>query len=290
MRLLKRTAIVTGSSQGLGREIAARFVREGASVLLCARSGEKLEAVAADLEGRLAPDAQLLRVVADVSKEADFDAVIEKAVAAWGRIDILVNCAGSAGPRGAFEGNDWKAWREAVEVNLFGAAYGCHAVIPHMKRAGSGKIINLSGGGATKPLPSLSSYAASKAGVVRLTETLAWELKDWRIDVNAVAPGILATKLAEDVMDVGEGLLGKGYFEEVKRQKQGNMSAFEKATDLCAFLASAESDGITGRLISAPWDPWQTLADRVDELASSDIYTLRRITPEDRGRTWGGGG
>ncbi|HEY8241532.1 MAG TPA: SDR family oxidoreductase, partial [Kiritimatiellia bacterium] len=156
-----------------------------------------------------------------------------------------------------------------------------------MKKHRYGKIVNISGGGATKPLPQLSSYAASKAGVVRFTETLAVETKEFGIDVNALAPGILHTKLVDDFMEVGEQQLGKSYFEEVRRQKGDRQPAFDLATSLCVYLASAESDGVTGKLISAQWDPWESLQRHKEELSKTDIYTLRRIVPSDRNKNWG---
>ncbi len=281
-----RVALVTGASQGFGERIVRHFVAEGASVVAIARSADKLDQLCAELKPLLGAGQAVVPVPGDMSREGDIERVVDSAVSRFGRIDVLVNCAGNVGPRGALDEIDWAEWRAAIELNLLGPTYLCRCVIPHMKRAGYGKIINISGGGATKAIQNLSSYGASKAGFVRLTETLALELAAHHIDVNAVAPGLLATKLAAEVMEIGADILGARYFEEVERQRRGEHDAFAKATALCVFLASAKSDGITGRLISAPWDPWATLSARREELARSDIYTLRRITPEDRGRKW----
>lgn len=282
-------AIVTGASQGYGERIARHFVAAGASVLVTARSVDKLDRLCAELGPTLLAGQKIFSAPGDAAREKDIERVAEAAIDRFGRIDVLVNCAGNVGPRGPLDETDWPAWRAAIDLNLMGPAYFCRCVIPQMKRQGKGKIINISGGGATKAIQSLSSYGASKAGLVRLTETLALELAAHRIDVNAVAPGLLATKLAEEVMEIGSEILGAGYFNEVAKQKSGEHDAFAKATALCVFLASSESDGITGRLISAPWDPWPTLPSRREELNKSDIYTLRRITPEDRGRKWDAG-
>jgi len=155
-----------------------------------------------------------------------------------------------------------------------------------MKTNRYGKIINLSGGGATAPLPFISSYAASKAGVVRFTETLAEETKGLNIDVNAVAPGALNTRLLDEVISAGPQAVGKDFYMKALKQKQDGGVPLEVGAELCVFLASSESDGITGRLISAKWDPWKFLPDHQQELIGSDIYTLRRIVPEDRGKKW----
>ena len=279
-------AIVTGASQGYGEKIARRFVEAGASVLATARSADKLDRLVAEVTPSLAGGQEVFALPADAGREADIERVVSTAWDRWGRIDVLVNCAGTVGPRGPLDETDWSEWKAAIALNLLGPTYFCRCVIPAMKQQRRGKIINISGGGATKAIQQLSSYGATKAGLVRLTETLALELAPFGIDVNAVAPGLLATQLAEQVMEVGAEILGKKYFDDLERQKRGEVDAFAKATALCVFLASAESDGITGRLISAPWDPWPTLAARRAELAASDIYTLRRITPEDRGKKW----
>ncbi|MCO5044064.1 MAG: SDR family oxidoreductase [Verrucomicrobia bacterium] len=288
-RLGGRVALVTGASQGFGERIARHFVQEGASVAAVARSADKLTKLCAELTPTLSEGQAVLAVPGDVSQERDIEHIVESVLGAWGRVDILVNCAGTAGPRAPLEESDWAQWREALELNLFGPAYLCRCIIPHMKRAGRGKIINISGGGATKAIRNLSSYGASKTGLVRLTETLALELAENAIDVNAVAPGLLATKMADDVMEIGADILGTGYSKEIERQRRGEHDAFARATALCVFLASSESDGITGRLLSAPWDPWASLPQRREELSGSDIYTLRRIVPEDRGHKWDAG-
>lgn len=153
-----------------------------------------------------------------------------------------------------------------------------------MKRKGGGKIVNLSGGGATNPLPRLSAYAASKAAVVRLTETLAEELREFSIMVNAIAPGALNTRFLDEVLQAGPELVGSTFYEKALKQRNTGGAPIEKGVALCVYLASSASDGITGKLISALWDPWERLADLQTELRSSDIYTLRRIVPEDRGK------
>jgi len=178
-------------------------------------------------------------------------------------------------------------WRRAIDINLFGVLLPCRAVIPHFKKAGRGKIVVLSGGGATNPLPNISAYAASKAAVVRLMETLAEELKSFHVDVNAIAPGALATRLVDEVLAAGPEKVGAAFFEKNKSWKEQGAVPLELGASLAVYLASAESDGITGKLISAQWDDWAKLHEHRDELAKSDIYCLRRITAKDRGKTWG---
>jgi NAD(P)-dependent dehydrogenase (short-subunit alcohol dehydrogenase family) len=160
------------------------------------------------------------------------------------------------------------------------------AVIPLMRKANYGKIINLSGGGATNPLPRISAYAASKAAVVRMNETLAEELKDAHVDVNAIAPGALNTRLLDEVLEAGPEKVGKDFYERSLKQRDKGGAPLEKGAELAVFLASKESDGITGRLISALWDRWEEFPKWRDEMAKNDVYTLRRIVAKDRGLNW----
>jgi NAD(P)-dependent dehydrogenase (short-subunit alcohol dehydrogenase family) len=132
----------------------------------------------------------------------------------------------------------------------------------------------------------LSAYAASKAAVVRFIETLAHETRAWHIDVNAIAPGALDTRMLDEILSAGPDVLGQAHYEQLLQQKRSGGAPLLKGAELALFLGSAHSDGITGRLISAIWDPWDELPGRIDELSATDVYTLRRITPEDRGITW----
>jgi len=282
MKLAEKYAVVTGASRGLGAHIALHFVKEGASVALCARSRDDLERTRRSLQ-ETAPAREVLAFATDITREEQVDAFCRQIQERFPRVDILVNCAGVAGPRGPVERVDWLQWKAAIAANLLGTVYLTRALLPGMRRRRYGKIINISGGGATRPLPGLSAYAASKAAVVRFTETLAEETRSDHIDVNAVAPGVLATRMVDEFLELGPETLGRSYIEEVQRQKQNPLPSMDRAARLCVFLASAESDGLTGKLISAVWDPWEAFPQHRHRLMSSDIYTLRRIVPEDRG-------
>lgn len=285
MKLKDRTAIVTGASVGLGAAIAEKFATEGASLMLCARNGVELEKQRDQLS-RAHPEITVLAQVTDIAKTADIDRLFAAAGKAFGKIDILVNNAGVYGPMGPIDENDWGEWEQAIAINLLGTVYACRKAVQMLKPNRYGKIINLSGGGATNPLPGISSYAASKAAVVRFTETLALEVAEHRIDVNAVAPGALATRLTDQLLAAGPDKVGAGLYERMAKLKAEGGTPLAVGADLCVYLASAESDGLTGRLISAPWDPWPFTDEAKGDIASSDIYALRRIVPGDRGKPW----
>jgi 3-oxoacyl-[acyl-carrier protein] reductase len=278
-----RGAIITGANQGLGRAIAEHYVRAGASVLLTARDRALLEHVRDALQPLARAGQKVLIEPGDVSDRASCDAVVDRARRELPDLSILVNNAGVYGPKGAIEDVDWNEWVRAIEINLFGTVYMCRAVIPVLKARQYGKIVNLSGGGATAPLPRISAYAASKAAVVRMTDTLAEELRDWHIDVNAIAPGALNTRLLDEVIQAGPEKVGHAFYERSLKQQSGGGAPLEKGAALAVFLGAKESDGITGRLISAVWDDWQNLPAQKEKIAKSDVYTLRRIVPKDRG-------
>jgi NAD(P)-dependent dehydrogenase (short-subunit alcohol dehydrogenase family) len=282
-----RTAIVTGASQGLGKAIASAYLAAGANVVLCARDAKLVAAAAAEL-GKAAGDAQrVVALAADVTREKDVSRVVGTALERFGALEILVNNAGVYGPIGRSDEVPWQAWEDAISINLLGSVRFAREVVPHFRSSGYGKIIQVSGGGATKPLPRLSAYAASKAGVVRFAETLAEELREFNVDVNSIAPGALNTRLLDEVLDAGAETAGAEFFDSSQRQRAQGGTPLEIPARLTVFLGSAASDGITGKLISAVWDDWQAFPGHLQALRESDVYTLRRIAARDRGFDWG---
>jgi len=281
-----RNAIVTGASQGLGLAIARGYVIAGASVMICGRDAATLKAAEEELVTLAGDRKRVVAETADASKRDDVERVVQRTLDSFGRIDILVNNAGVYGPLGPIEGVDWDAWVSAIEINLLGSVLFSRAVVPHFKQNRRGKIVQISGGGVS-PLPGITAYVASKAAIVRFAESLAEELRDWNVDVNSVAPGALNTRLLDEVLAAGPEKVGAKFFERSMKQKETGGAGLDRGAELAVFLGSAASDGITGKLISAVWDPFSELPERIDDLKHSDVYTLRRITPKDRGMTWG---
>ena len=287
--LENRTALITGANQGFGKAIAHAFVLAGANVFLCARDEAKLAEVQTELQDFCKSGQRVEAMRADVSKRDDVDRLVSVALASFPQIHILVNNAGVYGPKGPIEDVDWDEWVQAIEVNLLGSILIARALLPHFRTHHYGKVIQLSGGGATAPLPFISAYAASKAGIVRFMETLAEEVKADGIDVNSIAPGALNTRLLDEVLEAGPQKVGQSFYERSIKQKAEGGSPPERGAELAVFLASAQSDGITGKLISAIWDPWEHFPEHLEDLKKSDIYTLRRIIPKDRNMNWGDG-
>jgi NAD(P)-dependent dehydrogenase (short-subunit alcohol dehydrogenase family) len=285
--LESRNAIITGANQGLGLMIARAYVRAGANVLLCARNADILEKAREETLSLAVPGQIVLAQAGDVSKPEDVEKIVGVAFAAFPRLHILVNNAGIYGPMGFSEEVDWQEWIQTIEINLLGSVLMCRAVVPHFRQHRYGKIVQLSGGGATNPLPRISAYAASKAAVVRFAETLAEELRPFGVDVNSFAPGALNTRMMDELLEAGPEKVGSVFHERMVKLKEQGGTPLERGAALTVFLGSAGSDGITGKLISAAWDPWEKFADHLCDLQNTEVYTLRRIVPKDRGMPWG---
>ncbi len=235
----RQVALVTGGSMGLGQAVAERFALDGMEVVTCARSGQ-------------------VTYRCDVSELDEVERMVRDVLGACGRIDVLVCNAAVYGPVGPLDAVDPTDWWEAVCINLLGPMLCCRAVLPIMRRQGFGKIVAISGAG-TRPQPECTAYNASKAGLLRFTEALAAELPNTGIDVNAVAPGVLDTRM------------------RLRSQLPDDPAAnMQRAVDLIAWLASSDSNGVTGRLFSAVWDDWRSITR--DKL-SQDDYRMRRVVP-----------
>jgi NAD(P)-dependent dehydrogenase (short-subunit alcohol dehydrogenase family) len=284
--LTNRSALITGASRGLGLATAVAFAREGADLWLVGRERTVLvEAAARVAAARSSPRQTISEHVVDVTDSTSMDAVVHGWLAAEASVHVLVNNAAVQGPIGEVGATDWHAWRVALEIDLIAPVRLCHVVVPHMRAVGRGKIISVSGGGGTAARPRFSAYATAKCGLVRFSETLAAELVGTGVDVNTVAPGAMNTRMLDAVLAAGEAA-GAEHSRALSQLQTGGVAP-ERSAELIVFLASAESDGITGRLISAEWDPWSNLPSRREDLNRSDVYTLRRIVPKDRGMTWG---
>jgi 3-oxoacyl-[acyl-carrier protein] reductase len=251
--------------------------------MLIARSAKHLADVVSHLEYR--PNQRVLTMAIDLSHPVACDEVILQAKRHFDRLDVLVNNAAIQGPIGLSWETDWGEWQTTLQVNLFAPVALCRGAVSWMAKTGHGRIINLSGGGATGPRANFSAYATAKTALVRFSEILAEETRDLNICVNCIAPGPMDTNMISEILQAGAAAGEKEHEQALKVRQKGSAS-MERATALCIYLASQAGDGITGRLISAIWDPWEMLSTRRHELQQNDLYTLRRIVPKDRGLEW----
>ncbi|RJR34104.1 MAG: SDR family oxidoreductase [Deltaproteobacteria bacterium] len=274
IRLDNAGILLTGASRGIGKALALTLAGTGAFLSLVARDEAGVRQTSQEIIRR---GGRALPLTGDVSRPEAVFRLVRQAQEAMGQIDILVNVAGIQAPIGPFHENDLATWEKIFKVNFFGALHLIHTVLPQMMVRRRGKIINFSGGGATAPRPNFSAYAASKAALVRFTETLAEELKPYNIQVNAVAPGAVNTQMLDEVLAAGEKA-GAEYHQARERTRTGG-TPVELVCELVKFLASQASGALTGKLISAPHDPWREWQDKVEELNETPMFTVRRLDP-----------
>ncbi len=275
MLLKDKKALITGGGRGISKVIASFYLREGANIVIASRSEEELKNTS-DEFNKTYPG-KISYFLVDVSNPTEVKKMIAHAVSSLGAIDILVNGAGIYGPIGPSHEVDLDHWKKTYEINVFGTFYSFHEVVPQMIKQGHGKIINFSGGG-DGPLPRFSAYSSSKAAIVRLTETLAEEIKSYGIEVNCIAPGPVNTHFLDEALAAGIEKLGSEKYQSLLKQKEDGGVPPEKAADLCVFLASEKSNGLSGRFLSAVWDNyWDWDEEKIKEIMSGPAFTYRRV-------------
>jgi len=285
MKAKNKNVIITGGTVGFGKALAEKFLSEGANISICSRNEQQLFDTQSELLSKF-PNQIILVKKCDVSIEKDVKEFIAYSLDTFKTIHVLILNAGVYGPMGPIETVSLDEWRKSIDINLFGVLLPCRELIPHFKQNKYGKIIVLSGGGATNPMPNLSSYATAKAAVVRLVETLSKELLSYNVDINAIAPGAMSTRMMQQVIDAGPEIVGDEFFKKNQNWKQNGATSMELGTNLAVYLSTADSNGVTGKLISAQWDDWKNFGNHLNDLQNSDIYTIRRIVPEDRNKKW----
>jgi len=269
--------LIAGATSGIGRFLAEWLLQAGHEVWGFARS----------TEGAL-DHARFHAFACDVTDWEGVEQLAARIAAETRSLDAVIVCAALQGPIGPALSLDPKEWSATVRVNLDGTFNVLRAFTALLRPEGDarGKVLCFSGGGAGKARSNFSAYAASKTGVVRLVETLAEEWREDAIDINSIAPGALSTRMTQEILQ--QGIDGAGAAEVAAARATLNASRqnFERLGRLVDFLLSPASDGISGKLISAPWDPWEQFGTLRERLRKTDLLTLRRTTPEDRGETW----
>jgi len=244
MKLNGKVAIVTGAGRGLGRASAIAMAREGASLVILSRTPSELRETAGrikDLGGKV------LSLRADVSKPEDIEKVVHQALSRFEKIDILMNNAAIIGPLKPTFKIKKREWNQALDINLKGVYLFSKAVIPHMIKQRKGKIINVLSGLGEIVMPPFGAYSVAKAGLIHLTRFMAEELKDYDIQVNGLDPGIMDTRMQEEIRASGPEVLGIELYKQVLGwKKTGELKLPEKVARLAVFLASGASDSFTG--------------------------------------------
>ena len=264
-----KVVLLTGGSRGVGKRLALGFAARGARLVLVARSKAELELTHMEIEhgGGFS-----LKIQADVRDFQQVQCAVERAQAHFGPVGILVCAAGVQGPIGPLAELDPKEWAESIEVNLVGVFHASRAVLPGMIERRSGKIIVLGGGGTMRPRPNFTAYAASKAALVRMVETLAEEVREFNVQVNVLGPGPTYTHMTDEILSAGEKAGWRDTEEAMKTRLTGGTSP-EQQIELALFLASERSNHISGKLIHVS-DDWRRLE---HEEVHPELFTLRRM-------------
>lgn len=242
-----KAAIVGGASRGIGRAIALALAREGCRVALCARREEPLRAAAAAIHAETG--VQTLPVVCDMARYDDIKAAVDQAAGTFGRLDIVVNNAGGP-PTGTFDSLDENVWRQALDQNLLSAVRTIREALPHLRRSGAGRIINIVSVAVKQPIDGLMLSNATRLAVVGMAKTLSRELAPAGITVNNICPGNIATErlmaLIEERARRQDMPVEEVVAIEEARIPMGCLGEPEDVANLAVFIASAKARYITG--------------------------------------------
>ena len=265
-----KSVLITGAGRGVGKRLALGFAEAGARVGLLARSQAELDLAKLEIEQA---GGTALRLRADVRDLKELTANVERLLAEFGRLDVLIASAGVQGPVGPLVSTKPKAWAETIETNLIGAVNSCRVALPSMIEKRSGKIILIVGGGSGHTRPNFGAYAASKAGLVRFAECLAVEVSDHNVQVNCISPGNVYSHMTDEILHAGEEKAGHKEIEDAEQVRITGGIPPEKQIQLALFLASDRSNHISGKLIHVndDWKKWE------NQNMKPELYTLRRV-------------
>jgi len=241
LSLAGRAAIVIGGTSGIGLSLVRGLAEAGADVIPTSRRREQVEAAAQEVEAR---GRRTLRVCSDVGQRQSLEAVLAEAVTAFGKVDILVNCAGRTQRRATLEVSE-QEWNEILDVNLTGTLRACQIFGRHMLERGYGRIVNIASLASFVALQEVAAYGASKAGVAALTKSLAIEWGPRGVNVNAIAPGVFRTPLNAGLLDGTDR--GREFLIRTPLKRFGRVEELQGA---CVFLASESASFVNGEVLA----------------------------------------
>ncbi|MFC1895268.1 SDR family NAD(P)-dependent oxidoreductase [Thermodesulfobacteriota bacterium] len=282
----QKSVIIFGGSRGIGRVVAERFIMAGYNVTVAARTRSDID----EINGTQSAQAQrmgegerrppsMVGFVADITNYWDVRSVVTSHIDRWGRLDVAIDAAGVQDPIGPVWRNDPQAWQQTISINLIGAFYVCHEVMPYFLNKGKGAIILFSGGGSAYARPYFSAYGCGKTGVLRLAETLQAEIDQepgykGKIVAYAVAPGAVKTQMTEQVLACRDAAGAKACEEAASVMEAGGTPP-EKAAELCLYLAEKRPRCLSGRLIHVN-EPYRDYVARYEGKDIGDSGLLRR--------------
>ncbi|MET0208146.1 MAG: SDR family NAD(P)-dependent oxidoreductase [Burkholderiaceae bacterium] len=251
IRLENKVVVVTGTSRGIGQEFVRQFAQSGAMVVFCARRPDPLRALEEELR---TTGCEVSGIAADVTRPKDVERLMTETLSRYGRIDVLINNVGVAGPTKPIEDTDPAEWSDTINGNLTSAFLCLRAAVPVMKRNGGGAVINVGSATGKRPLAHRIGYAAAKMGIIGLTRTAAEELGPHNIRVNCICPGAVAGERLDEIMAAQATQRGLAV-EQLRQAFKGlsPLKAFVDSADvarLAVFLASDQARHMTGQDIN----------------------------------------
>ena len=280
---MKSTSYISGASGFAGLLLTEHLASQGKDLLLSGRHQDMLEELVQNLFKRY-PGQNFRAFQCDLAFPDKWNSAIE--VLNEFSVSEYINCSGIQGQLGISSRITYEEMNAVFNVNLFSSIFFTNYFATKLKENDKLSIIHFSGGGSTSPRPLFMSYSLSKTSLLRFIENFALENLNENIRINAIAPGIMPSKMQTEVVENKTLRESKDYITSMKSLSDENYDS-TKLLDLCDFLLTEKSNGITGKLISAEWDNWVEWPNRLDQLKNSDLYTLRRITGRDRGQQWG---
>lgn len=267
--LKDKCALVTGAGRGIGKRLALGLAQAGCRVALLARTEAELRLTQLEIE---ASGGQGFAIRADVRDYENLSRSVENARAQLGEVDILVTAAGVQGPVGPFWENLREEWEDALQTNLLGVMNCIRLVLPAMVERRRGKMVVLGGGGISNARPNFTAYAAAKAALGRMVESLAEELLDHNVQINCLAPGNTYTHMTDQILNAGERAGWRDEEMAMRVRRTGGVAP-AKQIEPMLFLASSQSNHITGKIIHVD-DDWRNL---LEGSPHPEMYTLRRV-------------
>jgi short-subunit dehydrogenase len=279
-----RLGVISGATGFLGSLMAGHYSQLGSDLILIGRDDRKLKS----LKEELALNSSNKIVCISLDFESDYISKLYREIAPYNqRISYFINAIGDQRPISPILLSKDNDWAKSIETNLIVPVNLTKFFVKKFIDNGSGSVILASGGGAAAPRRNFSAYASAKAGLVRFVETFASEISATQVRINAIAPGVLPSKMMNEVLEEF-AIAGEEEFAIASSTLQrADEWKPDKILDLCDFLLSKKSQGVSGKLISAEWDDWSEWPQHIMKINTSDVYTLRRITGRDRGHNWG---
>jgi NAD(P)-dependent dehydrogenase (short-subunit alcohol dehydrogenase family) len=279
-----RIGVIAGATGFLGSLLAKHYARSGTHLILIGKDEIKLENLKREVE--LDTESKVTIVCLDF--ESNYISELSAKIELFAQhINFFISTIGTQHPIAPVLQSKENEWSGNIRTNLVLPVSLAKFFTDIFLKNGHGSVILISGGGATNARTNFSAYASAKAGLVRFVETFAAEIAEFNVRINAIAPGIMPSKMMYEIVENSSLAVGKDEKAKARRALDDRLWDPAQILSLCDFLVSEKSKGITGKLISAEWDNWSEWPQHVDELRASDLYTLRRITGRDRGQTWG---